>query len=218
MNRDSVRDYWNKTFESTDPSPPESTGSKELDEIIKTYRHPGQRILDFGCGNGKLLYLFAEGLDGTYHGVDLSPVATGKARTLFKDTIEADHAFHEGGAYFLRTMKSSYYDTILLFNILDNMEEEEGGLALREIHRLLSSGGVALVKLNPHLDEKKVADYGMRKVGSDLYLEKNGIYLLNKSDAHWEEVLSDGFEIIKRATLHYPGHDQTNRLFILKKH
>lgn len=218
MPRDSVRDYWNQTFEKTASTPPESTGSAELDRFIETHRHEGQRILDFGCGNGKLLYLFAEGMEGTYHGVDVSPVAIRKAKTLFAGRIESDHVFQEGGAYLLRTLKTSYYDTVLLFNILDNMEEEDVQLVLRETHRLLTRGGKVLVKLNPLLDEKTMAEYGMRKISSDLYLEKNGLILLNKPDAYWESILSDDFNILTKAKVRYPEHDQTNRLFILEKH
>ena len=217
MAKDSVRHFWNKAFEKSDTNPPSSTGSEELDQIIEEQRHKDQKILDFGCGSGKTLYLFANGMDGTHHGIDLSPVAIEKARTLFKNAVGGDHDFQVGGAYLLRTMKSSYYDTILLFNILDNLEEEDAGLVLRESQRLLISGGRMLGKLNPHLDEKTMRDYGMQMVSRDLYLEENGIYLLNKSDAYWESVLSENFDILDKTTLHYPEHGQTNRFFMVRK-
>lgn len=39
-------------------------------EFIKDYTHSGDKVLDFGCGNGRLLELI--GKENEYHGVDVS--------------------------------------------------------------------------------------------------------------------------------------------------
>jgi ubiquinone/menaquinone biosynthesis C-methylase UbiE len=41
-------------------------------EFLKDYTHPGDRVFDFGCGNGRLLELIGDVPDVEYYGADVS--------------------------------------------------------------------------------------------------------------------------------------------------
>lgn len=60
MHAKTIQAFWDDVFAKSVPLPPGFSGSEALDRVIETYRRPGQKVLDIGCGNGKVLYLFAK--------------------------------------------------------------------------------------------------------------------------------------------------------------
>lgn len=98
---------------------------------------PGQRILDVGCGNGKMLEYILETTGATGEGFDLSPVAIESARKRTRD--KADRlTFTVGSLNDIRYPDESF-DSILAIDILyfaGDLEE-----TISRLHGWLKPGG-----------------------------------------------------------------------------
>jgi len=104
------------------------------------------KVLDLGCGSGRHLVALAEkGFD--VEGVDFSPAAVHMAndwltaKNLHGNAIVGD--LHEK----LGMYKAGEFDAILAINSLNYQSSAELLKSIREINRLLKTGGVALIVL-----------------------------------------------------------------------
>lgn len=136
-------------------------------------------ICDMGCGPGQVArYLHDRGTPVC--GVDLSPAMIAEARRLHP----AEIAFAEGDMLALRDVADGAYAGIAAFYSIVNIPPNSLGAALRELHRVLRSGGVLLLTYHigeevKHLDEwwdKKVSVtfYFYRTADVRLRLEESG--------------------------------------------
>lgn len=136
-------------------------------------------ICDMGCGPGQVArYLHDRGTPVC--GVDLSPAMIAEARRLHP----AEIAFAEGDMLALRDVADGAYAGIAAFYSIVNIPPNSLGTALRELHRVLRSGGVLLLTYHigeevKHLDEwwdKKVSVtfYFYRTPDVRLRLEESG--------------------------------------------
>jgi SAM-dependent methyltransferase len=95
---------------------------------------PGDRIVDLGCAAGALTDFFS-GFGATVTGVDASPQAIAKARSLFPQLqfVEADVRrlpFAEGS-----------FDKAVAGDLAEHLDEETFRAMLRELRRVLVPGG-----------------------------------------------------------------------------
>ena len=104
----------------------------------------GLRILDLGCGSGRHLVALAEkGYD--VEGVDFSPEAV----RIAKDWLESREL--PGNAYVadihekLQTYKAAEFDAIIAINSLNFQTSDEFLKSIKEINRLLKTGGIVLL-------------------------------------------------------------------------
>ncbi len=136
-------------------------------------------ICDMGCGPGQVArYLHGRGTRAC--GVDLSPAMIAQARRLHP----AEIAFSEGDMLALGDVADGAYAGIAAFYSIVNIPPNSLGAALRELHRVLRSGGVLLLTCHigeevKHLDEwlgqkVSVAFYFYRTADVRLTLEESG--------------------------------------------
>jgi SAM-dependent methyltransferase len=114
---------------------------------------PSQRVLDVGCGYGRLARPLARYLQsGSYEGFDVDRDAIGWARRAYRRHrarfLRADlfHArFHPGGAHTAAEYRFPYeddsFDLVVATSIFPHLLEAETEQYLREIGRVLAPGG-----------------------------------------------------------------------------
>ena len=112
-----------------------------------------ERLLDIGCGDGKVTARIAERLPrGSVVGVDPSRDMVAFARGHYESAKWPNLRFEAGDARALSF--DAEFDRIVSFNALHWVPEGEA--ALRSIRRALKPGGKALVEFVPRGDGKRV--------------------------------------------------------------
>ena len=118
------------------------SGASILSVIKKTLDLRGRRVLDFGCGPGYMLErLLENGIRAS--GLEFSEKsvreATGRLKVYpsFEGVTRADRV--------PTSLEDSAYDVILCVEVIEHLFDEQLLPALREIHRLLVPGGVAVI-------------------------------------------------------------------------
>lgn len=208
---------WNKIFAAKSgdlPSKPK-TGVEEFDAGLEWLSTGSDRILDFGCGDGTLLFMCA--LLGTqFHvGIDLSKKAIDKANLRKEKFNFGVFDFINGGVEELMAIRDASMDGMILSNILDNLFPQDVQIVVRETHRLLKVNGKVLVKLNPYITEKQIEDWQIKIIQEDLL--DDGFILFNKNTSTWHDILTRHFSINTYKEIFYEEQQQTNRLFLLEK-
>ena len=97
-----------------------------------------KRLLDVGCGSGYLAKLLKECVPGlVVHGVDISSVALERARHHVDQVWQVDLDKND------LPVSSEQYDTVTCIEVLEHLYDPDH--AIREIARVLASGGCAVV-------------------------------------------------------------------------
>jgi len=107
-------------------------------ESFKKYIKDGDRVLDLGCGNGRLLALF-EGKKVEYLGVDFSERLIEQARQSWPDK-----QFEVMDALNLRLPDNSF-DVVLCVSVLNHIPRDKQDLFMSNVRRVLKPEGVLLM-------------------------------------------------------------------------
>lgn len=109
--------------------------------------HPGETILDVGCGTGACLPLIAEamGRSGKILGLDLSAGMVAKAVQRVAVAGLTDIVSVQRGGALAMPFKSESVDAILMVFTLELFSDEEIPKLLAECRRVLKSGGRMVV-------------------------------------------------------------------------
>ncbi len=192
-----------------------STGNELFDKGLEWLCQNAECILDFGCGNGTLLFLCF--LRGTkkHIGIDLSDSAIRLAEKRKSLASNGDFSFINGGVEKLNTMQDIKFDAIVLSNVIDNLYPEDAINLLKKAQLLLKPTGKVLVKVNPYIEKHQIQEWGI-KVIKDNFLD-DGFYLWNNTTNEWINIFSDYFVIVECQDIYYPEHDMYNRMFLLMK-
>lgn len=208
---------WNKIFSKSNLSVPTSisSGNEVLDKGIKWLCHGTEKILDFGCGNGTMLFLCA--LNGTKHhiGIDLSEKGIASAEKRKSHMSKGEFTFICGGIESLKNIESETIDAIVFSNILDNLYPEDAKMLINEAYRLLRIDGKLLVKLNPYITSAQIKEWNIKIIKDNLL--DDGLVLWNNTTEEWKSFFEQNFEIINYEDIYYPEHNQYNRMFWLCK-
>ncbi|MGN6711532.1 class I SAM-dependent methyltransferase [Anaerocolumna jejuensis] len=191
------------------------TGNELFDKGLDWLCQDADCILDFGCGNGTLLFLCSLHGIQKHIGIDLSDSAIKLAEKRKSLASNGDFTFINGGIEKLNTLQDIKFDAFVLSNVLDNLYPEDAINLLKEAQRLLKSTGKVLVKVNPYIEKHQIQEWGI-KVIKDNFLD-DGFYLWNNTTNEWKNILSDYFDIAEYQDIYYPEHDMYNRMFLLTK-
>ena len=98
---------------------------------------PGKRILDVGCGNGRILIKFKDRYQELC-GVDISPSRIEEAKEKIKDLYPSDISkfkFIEGNADDPLPFQDNYFDTIVCIAVIEHIYDVF--FLVREMYRVL---------------------------------------------------------------------------------
>ena len=106
----------------------------------------GMRVLDIGCGRGEILRRCTR-LGAQAYGVDYAPVAVRMARQLLEQTTaKAPHVatVYQADAKQL-PFPATFFDRILLFDLVEHLHPWELDRALAEARRVMRPGGLLVI-------------------------------------------------------------------------
>ena len=209
--------FWNEVFAREVPVFPKAakTGIEEFDAGIAWLADGLESVVDFGCGNGTLLFICRNLGTKTHIGIDLSEQAIKSAVERSRAVQNENFSFINGGTEQLKRIADNSVDAAILSNILDNLYPDDAVSALDEIHRLLKSGGKLLVKLNPFLSEKQIKEWNIKTIEGNLL--DDGLLLWNNTDAEWERLFKEKFSTVAKKEIYYKEAEQINRMYLLLK-
>lgn len=209
--------FWNEVFAREVPVFPKAakTGIEEFDAGIAWLADGSESVVDFGCGNGTLLFICRNLGTKTHIGIDLSEQAIKSAVERSRAVQNENFSFINGGTEQLKRIADNSVDAAILSNILDNLYPDDAVSALDEIHRLLKSGGKLLVKLNPFLSEKQIKEWNIKTIEGNLL--DDGLLLWNNTDAEWERLFKEKFSTVAKKEVYYKEAEQINRMYLLLK-
>lgn len=210
---DKCMELWNEIFKADRQEVPlrKESGNAGFDKGIEWVTTDAEDILDFGCGNGALLFLCSFYGTTKHTGIDLSEQAIASAKRRSEKMKNGEYHFLCGGTDALRNVAEESVDAVVLSNIIDNLYPEDAMTVLNETKRILRKNGRLLVKLNPHLTAEQIEEYQIKVIKDNLL--DDGMILWNNTTEEWKEILGRFFTVEKYEEIYYPEHEQTNRMF-----
>ena len=202
--------FWNEVFAQEVPVFPKAakTGIEEFDAGIAWLADGSESVVDFGCGNGTLLFICRNFGTKTHIGIDLSEQAIKSAVERSRAVQNENFSFINGGTEQLKRIADNSVDSAILSNILDNLYPDDAVSAIDEIHRLL-------IKLNPFLSEKQIKEWNIKTIEGNLL--DDGLLLWNNTDAEWERLFKEKFSTVAKKEIYYKEAEQINRMYLLLK-
>ena len=116
--------------------------------FVRTYSHhlrgwfpagKDARIVDLGCGSGRLLYLFKALGYSDIHGVDISPEQVALARQVVTDVVEGDIAEYLDGHV-------AAFDLITAIDLIEHLTKSEAARMLEKCFASLRPGGRLIIQ------------------------------------------------------------------------
>jgi ubiquinone/menaquinone biosynthesis C-methylase UbiE len=136
---------------------------REHGDKLRQFLQPDWRVLDFGCGIGRLeTYLAPHCRE--MHGVDISSemLAGARARLAGTDGVH----FHQLSGPALPMFADGYFDFAFAMLVFHHIAKQDAYLVLRELRRVLRPGGRLFINFPNLLSEqytKIFHDYAMRR-------------------------------------------------------
>ena len=213
---DKAKIYWDKIFLKEETKVPKDAmiPIKDLNDGMDWLIEEDDHVLDFGCGNGTLL--FYANLKGASKlvGIDISEKGIELAKKRASH-MPGDYSFICGDVKELEHYKDNSFDSVILSNIIDNLTEDDMYKVIERIYYLLKKNGRLLLKMNDFINESDFDKYDIKVIDKDLL--DDGLLLLNKTTDTWRKILSERFVIEKELTVLFEKYNVKNRMFLLKR-
>lgn len=131
----------------------ERVGRAELALLLNAGLKPGDTLVDFGCGTGRLAVHVIPWLadDGRYVGIDISKTMLAHARVMVDERVSSHRCSFE----FLHQttpdfpMPDQSVDMICAFSVFTHMEHEDSYRYLRSTRRIVKEGGKLIYSCLP---------------------------------------------------------------------
>jgi len=181
-------EYWNGAAASA-----AFTHPLDLELLL---RHVGRtdRVLDYGCGYGRVLQTLAESGFERLAGLDISSSMVSRAEALLPDIPFA--VASDGVAPY----PDGSFDAVLLFAVLTSVPRDEDQRALiADIRRLLAPGGLVYVSdFLMHSDARNVERYRLHesRFGRRGVFEIEGGAVMRHHERDWIQELMQPFETL----------------------
>lgn len=210
-------EFWDGIFSKETSALPKKkeTGNAEFDKGLEWLTEGASSVLDFGCGNGTVLFLCNKYGTTVHIGIDLSPQAIKSAVEKSRTVEKGNFRFICGGAEALKEICDGSVDCAVLSNIIDNLYPDDAVRVLDEIGRILKKNGKLLVKLNPYITDRQKEEYGIKTVSGNLL--DDGLLLWNNTNDEWENIFASRFSMIRYTEIYYEEYEQSNRMYLLTK-
>ncbi len=132
-----------------DPAEFFQTGKREIRGVLQYVDHLGlpllrQRVLDFGCGVGRLSQALAEHFERVV-GVDIAESMVQRAREYNRHGDRVDYLVNTTDN--LEILDSNSFDFVYTNITLQHIPPEPAGKYIREFFRVLRPGGVAIFQV-----------------------------------------------------------------------
>lgn len=211
------KEEWDSVFAEEAIKVPQSsnTGNDVFDKGVQWLCQGSEKILDFGCGNGTLLFMCA--LKGTkdHIGMDISDKGIENAEKRKEQMNVGNFSFICGGIDKLSEINTAEIDAVILSNIIDNLYPADATLLLNEVNRILKENGKVLVKVNPYITVDEIKKNNIKVIKDNLL--DDGLYLLNNTTEEWIDFFEEYFSIKSYEDIYYPQYNQYNRMFCFVK-
>jgi SAM-dependent methyltransferase len=213
--------YWDKVF--AQEAPPLDVDSPlpfpEIEEGLRWACRGSKTVLDFGCGNGRVLFrCLALGVEKGL-GLDISTNAVSLAqKTAEINGLAPRASFSTGSISRLKDFSDRSFDAIILFNVIDNIIPDDARDLIEEVTRITRPDGKILLKLNDYLPDASLVnndDYSVIRTG--FYREAAGLFLWNLRCEDVSELLKPKLEIRWSIRVEFQHLDMWNRLYCLTK-
>jgi len=98
---------------------------------------PGQQVLDFGCGWGRISRMFLRDVTaGDIHGIDVDPDFVALCRELFaSDNFTTCPPMPDG------SLRAGSFDLVVAYSVFSHLSQAAATAWLQEFHRVLKPGG-----------------------------------------------------------------------------
>jgi ubiquinone/menaquinone biosynthesis C-methylase UbiE len=153
--------------------------------------HPGDRVLDLGCGAGwatRMLAKAVEGGEGMAVGTDISDEMIARARTASR---ELENIMFTVAAADEIPWRDAYFNKVLSIESFYYYPDQQA--VLREVHRVMASGGALFILINLY----KENPYSLR------WVDGLAVPVHARSENEYEEMLREtGF--VKTEIAHIP--------------
>lgn len=211
-------EYWDNVFgQAPEYDPSKEINIREIEDSISWLAEDCRSVIDFGCGNGRIIFrCLSKGMDHVC-GMDISNSAVKKAVSIaesfhFKDKVQMIC----GGVEKLKTIDDNSFDSAILFNILDNLTPEDSMKTIRNIHRIVKPNGKILIKLNPYLTDQQKQECGLKEISPELYKDDEGLYLWNISSSMREKITAPFFVTEKYKEIEFKQYNMIIRMYYLR--
>jgi ubiquinone/menaquinone biosynthesis C-methylase UbiE len=168
----------------------------------------GKKVLELGVGNGKTLIAIHRQNPEEVYAIDFSE----KAIEICKDKFQLDDVKFSVMDVTELDFDDESFDAVVCYYVLNNLNENERNLAVREMFRVLKNEGIVL------FEDFSVGDFRFKKgsntIADNTIMKVNGISCHFFTDKEIKELFND-FSKVKlevRETKPLRGKDYTRKL------
>lgn len=159
-------------------------------EFIKNYIKNGDRILDYGCGNGRLLEILKD-KKIEYIGADVSQ----KLLEIAKNK-HPEHKFIKLDSQGILPLNDNYFNKIISIAVFHHFPPEYAGKMTKELFRIIKPGGKIIVTVWK-LDQEKYKKYFSKNGEGYIPFKDNSSRVFNRY--HYLYTKKDLREIFSKA-------------------